>query len=184
METLRVLFLEKPAALLIGLAFVELTLLFLLYLRRTRGLLIAALVPPVLAAGVATLAWAVTTERERLEYAMREATAALQAQQWDRLAGWIDADYDDGQRQGQDVLRLAQRIVRYVDLRDVRLSVIKSDLQPPRAIVTVSAVATTGHYGRVVSRWRLHWVQGPDRQWRLRQAVLEHPPGYTGLRGF
>jgi hypothetical protein len=180
METVKILLFEEPIAIYWLLFFAELTTLLMLYVRRTRRWAVVATLPAILAATVALLSWAVTTDRERLQLAVVELADAAQEAGPAGMTPWIDDSYADRKYKTKaELVAAAERVAKAFKLRRVTLADVTIDVKSSRAEAAFRATIFLlgSGTGRDLgfTRWRTWWVLRPDG-WRLTSALLEDPP--------
>lgn len=178
MGDLKILLFEEPLALYLLFGFALLVTLVRLYLRRTRGALIAVLVPVALAGLVAILAAAVTTERERLIAAMHGLVGAAKDRNAEQMSLWMDETYADGRYSRRALIAAAMRMRDVLGVRAVRLSQLEIEIDGAEATVDFMAVVhmENSQIGRDVlpTRWRMWWARRTER-WRLTSARMDEP---------
>lgn len=182
MDDLRRAFLEEPIWLYVMLAVVEAVLAAAWHYRRSRRLAWALLAPPALAVAVGVLAWAVTTERERLAQALDQLAVAVRRGDHATVVKLVDRDYQDGRFDYDGILGAAGRTMDQYKLRAVSVSGLKVQIEDGQATVKFSA-RIEGDFGfgadEVHTAWTLWWVQRPEG-WRIISARLDMPPGIEG----
>ena len=183
MDDLKNLFFAEPLALYLALGLAELVTLAVLYKRRSRRSLVAALVPILLAAVVAALAAIITTERERLVTALDELARAAQEGDMGAAAPWIDQTYFDGLYDRADLLDVVALAKQIHAIRSVRVSGVEIRIDGEEAVAAFMATIGMKDPGigrdAYPTRWRLWWVRRKDG-WRLVSAQLDQPAGLPG----
>jgi len=177
-DTLQLLLLERPLAVLVALGFVEGICLVLLYAHRTRRVLIAAAVPIVLGGIVVIVSAVVTTQRERVNAALVSLCRATAAGDMEDVSQGVDGAYDDGVYRKAELLAIVDRTRSRLGLRDVKLFDVRTEIDGGRAVIDCRAVlhVRDNPTGRnvVMTRWRLWWTLRSDR-WRLASSRLVEP---------
>jgi len=175
-----------PLWLLGVLAVAEVVTLVVWLARRTRTAGLAAAVPALLAGLVLLVAWLVVTDRERIERGYQAIAADLVAGRTGALQVYLDEDCRVGldpearvlALDKADVIRLAERYVAEMKLREIKLSRMTVDVGAGRG---ESEVTTMIHSdwpdvagATFAIRWRVTWVEREDG-WRVLRAQTTGP---------
>ena len=174
MESLKVTLFEDPVRAYVVLAVAEAMLLLAWRATRTRRSLLCLLIPPVLAAGAFALAALVVTDRERIEAALGEIAAAVEAGDVGAVAGHVDEEYSGYCGSREALLEMARRTHGAMGLRKVRILDSRIDVEGAGARMSVQTAVTYdgGAFGPggLGITWRVRWARRADG-WKVVHAA-------------
>ncbi len=191
MDTIKSVLFENPLPLYIALVPVEIVLLVVWRMRRTRRTLCMLALPTVIAAIVSLTAWLVPTDRKYIAAAGREIAAGLERGNTDPLAKYLDERFS-GTVQGSPVtkataIQLAKSIRNSNSITRIIVAKTQVQVSGDRATMTATTMmkisdvlAGTGYiqvifditWARTAGGWRI--VESKEPALQLAPAA---PPG-------
>lgn len=174
-------FFENPIYVYIALGLAELVIAAVWYERRNRRLILAMLIPPVLAIGVAVVERLVVTDREQIMAAAGQMAEAVERRQLDRIVEHIDDEFSSGARmfslsitKANIVAFANSRISRY-SISSIKLAKVGVEVTGRTAKMHLLTMVHHGQDGRAKTPliWDIVWIRRRDG-WRMLEV--------TGLR--
>jgi len=184
METLRTIFLEDPAYILVGLGVVEMALIAAWCVRRSGRVLKLLAWPVALGVVVFAVAWFVVTDREYIRQAANDIAADFQRGSSDAAARYLDEKYTGFGQDKPTAILLANHMLAHQRIRKIKLSHCNIRVEGQQAEMKINSVVhfEGGDIGMLSLGWRIRWVKRPaPTGWQI--AHVKPPtqtlPGFT-----